>query len=249
MFTANYIEICQKQVENVRFDSRDGLFDELTSRIVSFSVRNSMFGKTTNIVLTGGRHGSKLVGLLVSKINSATPLVGRRLDFRFWLSDERFVETPNLVRNDSLILKELRGLDTHVRWHFEVYSGPEIVSKFQACDDYATKVNTFLENNNFDFVVLSHALDGHLASIFSLEDARANSSVIVAATENSVVPDRLSLTFRTLARTKHLYIYSAQDSKEKRSITSDQSSLIYLLISHVRKNSNNSSVSYFDLKP
>ena len=169
-------------------------------------------GRDGQIALTGGSMGSAVVAAV-----AASPLRAL-VDWTrvvVWWGDERYLEAGdpdrNDTQNDEAGLTRL-GLDP-ARVHR--VAGPDTSGSAEAsADAYGTALREH-GSGSFDVVMLGVGPDGHVASLFPHHPAQRTEGAIAIAVHDSPKPppDRVSLTFECLNRTREVWFLVAGDDK------------------------------------
>jgi 6-phosphogluconolactonase/glucosamine-6-phosphate isomerase/deaminase len=225
-------------VENVFGETEFLLYSELSKRVAAKCMDNSQIGKTTNIVVTGGRHGPKWLQNLVRELNTVVHACNAEFDIVFWLSDDRFVDNREDLRNDYILMPVLSNLDKCIKFNFETFFNFGLSTNRDSTVLFETNLSRFLKESFFDFVVLSLSDDGHLASIFNSYQADYPSNVVKSNSNNLETPFRITLTFSALKRTTNLSILAIDNSikKSKHNFLLSSDSLVASLILKSQEN-------------
>jgi 6-phosphogluconolactonase len=192
--------------------SKQSLSDAAAARLVAALAHAQATRDVAQVALTGGSMGSAIFASVL-----ATP--GRSaVDWSqvyVWWGDERYLPAGdsdrNDTQNDEAGLSQL-GLDQGKVFRVE---GPDASASAEAsADAYGRTIREF-GHGEFDVVLLGVGPDGHVASLFPHHPAqRIENAVAVAVHESpKPPPDRVSLTFECLNRTREVWFLVAGSDK------------------------------------
>jgi 6-phosphogluconolactonase len=192
--------------------SKQSLSDAAAGRFVAALADAQATRGVAQVALTGGSMGSAILASVL-----ATP--GRSgVDWSqvyVWWGDERYLPTGdpdrNDTQNDEAGLSQL-GLDGGKVFRVE---GPDASASAEAsADAYGRTIREFGQGE-FDVILLGVGPDGHVASLFPHHPAqRIEDAVAVAVHESpKPPPDRVSLTFECLNRTREVWFLVAGSDK------------------------------------
>ena len=201
--------------------SSDRLIDQAISSAVTSITHAWGEGREAQIVLTGGRTGSKIAQALDLGLDREirNQNLGSTSKIHIWFSDERFVEADDNDRTDTTIISEFKLILGHLVFHrvltpSQINSSIKLSNKVSnkledAAAQYSQQISQTLLGNRFDCVILSMGEDGHVASCFPGQDEILNSKTGAAAVSDSPKPprERVSLTLHQLAQTLAIYIF------------------------------------------
>ncbi|MEP6650588.1 MAG: 6-phosphogluconolactonase [Lapillicoccus sp.] len=184
--------------------SKQSLSDAVAARFVAAVVDAQAARGVAQVALTGGSMGSAIFASLLQ-----TP--GRSaVDWSqvfVWWGDERYLPAGHADRNDTQNdeagLAQL-GLEDGKVFRVE---GPDASASAEAsASSYATTIREFGQGE-FDVVLLGVGPDGHVASLFPHHPAQRISGAVAVAVHESPKPppDRVSLTFECLNRTREVW--------------------------------------------
>lgn len=165
-----------------------------------------------HVSLTGGSMGSAVVAAL-----AAQP--GRdAVDWsavHWWWSDERYLRAGDPDRNDTQ--NDAAGLAALAVDPAKVHRipGPDTsASAEESAGRYAADVRAD-GSGAFDVMLLGVGPDGHVASLFPEHPAAATTDAIAVAVHDSPKPppDRVSLTFECLERSRRVWFVVAGEAK------------------------------------
>ena len=190
---------------------KQALADAAAARLVTALLDVQARSDEARIALTGGSLGSEIIA-------SLTQVPGQRaVDWtrvRVWWGDERYLPRGdpdrNDTQNDEAGLTDL-GLD-QAKVHR--VQGPDESDSAEA--SAAAYAATFQQHGQgFDVVVLGMGPDGHVASLFPHHEAQRVTDAIAVAVHDSPKPppDRVSLTFECLARSREIWFLVAGADK------------------------------------
>ena len=194
------------------YPSKQSLSDAAAVRFLA-AVREAQRTRgMAQVALTGGSMGSAIFASLLQ-----TP--GRSdVDWSqvyVWWGDERYLPAGDANRNDTQNdeagLSQL-GLDGGKVFRVE---GPDASASAEAsASSYANTVRGF-GRGEFDVVLLGVGPDGHVASLFPHHPAQRITDAVAVAVHDSPKPppDRVSLTFECLNRTREVWFLVAGPDK------------------------------------
>jgi 6-phosphogluconolactonase len=192
--------------------SKQSLSDAAAARFVAAVLDAQAARGVAQVALTGGSMGSAIFASLLQ-----TP--GRSaVDWSqvfVWWGDERYLPAGdpdrNDTQNDEAGLSDL-GLDAAKVFRIE---GPDTSESAEAsADAYAETIRDH-GTGDFDVVLLGVGPDGHVASLFPHHPAQRIEGTIAVAVHESPKPppDRVSLTFECLNRTREVWFLVAGSDK------------------------------------
>jgi len=192
--------------------SKQSLADAAAARLVTALVDAQSRAAEAQVALTGGSMGSAI-------ITSLTQVPGRSaVDWarvRIWWGDERYLPAGDPDRNDrqnddaGLLALGLDPQKVHR------VAGPEASESAEAsAAAYALTVREHGQGS-FDVVLLGVGPDGHVASLFPHHPAQRTTDAITVAVHDSPKPppDRVSLTFECLERSREVWFLVAGSDK------------------------------------
>lgn len=187
-------------------DVIDQVIVDLTDYI-SNAVGNS---KEVHISLTGGRAGTEIAKQLLT-----SPVIDSRL-VHIWWSDERYLNSGNADRNDSVVPSELvTKAQIHPFPSTETTSDlVEAVSKASS-DLHLHTTTRFCDRNvMMDISLLSVGPDGHVASLFPGHDALTSTAAIAGISDSpKPPPERLTWTLSTLNASEQIWFIATGSEK------------------------------------
>jgi 6-phosphogluconolactonase len=192
--------------------SKQSVCDAAAARLVGALADAQATRDAAQVALTGGSMGSAIFTSVL-----ATP--GRSaVDWSHvyvWWGDERYLPAGdpdrNDTQNDEAGLSQL-GLDQGKVFRVE---GPDASASAEAsADAYGRTIREFGQGE-FDVVLLGVGPDGHVASLFPHHPAQRIEDAIAVAVHDSPKPppDRVSLTFECLNRTREVWFLVAGSDK------------------------------------
>ena len=192
--------------------SKQSLSDAAAARFVSALAQAQATRGVAQVALTGGSMGSAIFASVLSAAGRGD------VDWSqvyVWWGDERYLPTGdpdrNDTQNDDAGLSQL-GLDGGKVFRVE---GPDASPSAEAsASSYGATVRDFGQGE-FDVVLLGVGPDGHVASLFPHHPAQRITDAIAVAVHESPKPppDRVSLTFEALNRTREVWFLVAGSDK------------------------------------
>lgn len=188
------------------------LADAVAARLVTALIDVQSEREVAELVLTGGSMGSATVAALARQPARSAVDWSR---VQVWWGDERYLPAGDPGRNDAQSddagLGEL-GLD------------PALVHRVPGPDQAATAEDAAARyaetlagraSGPFDVVLLGMGPDGHVASLFPRHPAQRTTGTDAVAVHDSPKPppDRVSLTFPALARSRQVWLLVAGAEK------------------------------------
>ncbi len=191
---------------------KQSLSDAIGARLVGAILDAQARSPEAQIALTGGSLGSAIIASLV-QVPGRHAVDWTRV--RVWWGDERYLPSGDADRNDKQNddagLLQL-GLD-----QAKVHRVPGPDSSSGAEESAAAYARTIREHGQgrFDLVVLGVGPDGHVASLFPHHEAQRTTDAMTVAVHHSPKPppDRVSLTFECLGRTREVWFIVAGEDK------------------------------------
>ena len=187
------------------------LADAAAARLVVTLADVQAERELAELVLTGGTMGSAVVEA-VGRVPARSAVDWSRV--QVWWGDERWLPADdpdrNDTQNDAAGLASL-GLDPSL---VHRVAGPDLVDTAEdAASAYADTLSAHL-SGPFDVVLLGVGPDAHVASLFPHHPAQRVSGAAVAVHGSpKPPPDRVSLTFDSLARSRQVWCVVAGDGK------------------------------------
>lgn len=191
--------------------SKQTLADAAAARLVTALLDGQNARGEVQIGLTGGSMGSAIIASL-TRVDARHAVDWSRVTV--WWGDERYLPAGdpdrNDTQNDEAGLSAL-GLDPS-RVHR--VAGPDAAESAEAS---ATAYGAAMREHGsgaFDVLLLGVGPDGHVASLFPHHDAQRTTGAVAVAVHDSPKPppDRVSLTFECLARSRETwFLVSGRD--------------------------------------
>jgi 6-phosphogluconolactonase len=195
----------------VRDDAND-LARHVAAALLDLVEQVQAAGDVPDICLTGGTIADAV------HREVARQSVGRNVDWRrveLWWGDERYVSSDDDERNAG---------QARAAWLSHVDLDPDRVHEMPAADEeyvgvmdaaaaYADEVRAH-GSGRFDLVMLGVGPDGHVASLFPGTPQLDADSVTVAVTDSpKPPPQRVSLTFPALNRSRQVWFLASGEGK------------------------------------
>jgi 6-phosphogluconolactonase len=169
-------------------------------------------GRVPSVVLTGGTIANEIYREVAALPSDVVDWM--RIDF--WCGDERYVPADSTDRNDraaELDLLDVVGVDP-ARVH-AMPAADEVHPDLEAAAAaYAEELRRH-QDGDFDLVLLGLGPDGHVASLFpGFPQLEVTDELAVAVTDSpKPPPERISLTFPALSRTREVWFLVTGDGK------------------------------------
>lgn len=194
------------------FADADALAAAVAAALIERLAAIQTEGRVPAIALTGGG----IAGLVHRAV--ATSVAGLDVDWSevdFFYSDERYVDGWSDERNSRQARRDLLdriGVDPSRV--FEMPSADSGLTLDDAATAYADTVRAH-GAGQFDVVMLGIGPDGHVASLFPGHPALDIDDRIAVAVRDSPKPppERISLTFPALNRTRATWFFASSDEK------------------------------------
>lgn len=190
--------------------SKQALADAIAARLVGAIIDAVAERGVAHVSLTGGSMGSALIASLVQ-----TP-ARDAIDWSkvvIWWGDERYLPAGdpdrNDTQNDEAGLSSL-GLDPA---NIHRVPGPDTSASAEAsAQAYGQELR---DAGAFDVMILGVGPDGHVASLFPHHPAARTTGELTVAVHDSPKPppDRVSLTFEALGRSRRVWFVVAGGDK------------------------------------
>lgn len=194
-----------------RRDTKDELGTAISDRLVTEIVAAQRDRGVAQIVLTGGSMG----GLSLRSLPGASGVDWSAV--HFWWGDERFVPTGDTDRNDAEADRAALSALPVPPENIHRVAGPDRVgSAEESAAAYSAAVRAPKPGDGvFDVVMLGMGPDGHVASLFPHDPAQRTQDAIATAVHDSPKPppDRVSLTFECLNRSRQVWLLVAGAEK------------------------------------
>ena len=191
---------------------KQSLADAAAARLVTALVDAQARRPEAQIALTGGSMGSAIIAS-VAEVPGRSAVDWSRV--RVWWGDERYLPAGdpdrNDTQNDAAGLADL-GLDPD---KVHRVGGPDTCDSAEAsAEAYSTALREHGQGS-FDVVLLGVGPDGHVASLFPHHEAQRITNAVAVAVHHSPKPppDRVSLTFECLDRSREVWFLVAGDDK------------------------------------
>ena len=190
----------------------DSVARAVASRLVARIAAIQAEGRVPSVVLTGGTVANEIYRAV-----AALPAgVVDWMQVDFWWGDERYVPADSTDRNDraaELDLLDVVGVDP-ARVHAMPAADEVHADVHAAAAAYAGVVQSHL-NDQFDLVLLGVGPDGHVASLFpGYPQLEVLDQLAVSVTNSpKPPPERVSLTFSTLNRTREVWFLVTGEAK------------------------------------
>jgi 6-phosphogluconolactonase len=191
---------------------KTSLADAVAARLLTTLINVQAEREIAEIALTGGSMGAATVAAL-TRAPARSCVDWSRV--RAWWGDERYLPAGHPDRNDTQAddagLLTL-GLDPEL---VHRVAGPDRTASLeQSAADYAARIRD-AASGLFDVVMLGVGPDGHVASLFPHHPAQRTTDTITVAVHDSPKPppDRVSLTFEALERSRQVWFVVAGPDK------------------------------------
>ncbi len=167
-------------------------------------------GREPHVVLTGGTIAAR-VHRELARLSQYSDVDWTRVVV--WWGDERFVGPGSQDRNAVPALSDLLGPVGATQVH-QVPSTDDVADVDAAAASYEDSLAAH-GVDRFDVVMLGVGPDGHVASLFPGHAALAvQRRVAVGVTDSpKPPPERVSLTFKTLSRTRSVWLVASGEDK------------------------------------
>ena len=174
---------------------------------ISSAVTNN---KEVHISLTGGRAGTKIAKQLFASSSINSQLV------HIWWSDERYLESGNPDRNDSVVPSSIvTKAQIHRLPSTDTTSDLSEAVKKATSDLHLNTTTRFCDRNVLmDISLLSIGPDGHIASLFPGHSALLSTTAIAGISDSPKPPaERLTWTFPTLNASEQIWFIATGSEK------------------------------------
>lgn len=191
-------------------DSKDELGAAISAQLVTEIAQAQRDRGVAHVILTGGSMG----GLSLQALPGASGIDWSQV--HFWWGDERFVPAGSADRNDleadraALAQLPVPAANVHRA------AGPDqVATAEESAAAYSSAVRAALGDGLFDVTMFGVGPDGHLASLFPHHPAQRTADAIAIAVHDSPKPppDRVSLTFDCLNRSRNVWLMVAGAEK------------------------------------
>lgn len=216
-------------VEVVVHPGKQELGDAIAARLITAIADAQARRDVVHLSLTGGSLGSA-IWASVAALPARSAVDWSRVEL--WWGDERYLPAGDKDRND--VQNDAAGLASLPLDPDRVHrvQGPDASESAEAsATAYADSVRARVAGA-FDVMILGVGPDGHVASLFPGHPAQQTTDAVAVAVHNSPKPppDRVSLTFETLSRSREVWFVVAGADKAEavahgvRGASADQSS-------------------------
>jgi 6-phosphogluconolactonase len=192
--------------------SAQELATTVATRLLSVLASAQAEGRDPHVALTGGTI-AEAIHREVARLSPGSGVDWTRV--HLWWGDERFVEAGSPERNAgqarAAFIDAVGVPDAHVH---EVATTEQAADVDAAAASYAEEVRTH-GSGAFDLVMLGVGPDGHVASLFpGFPQVHVDDAIAVGVTESpKPPPERVSLTFPALNRTRATWFVVSGDGK------------------------------------
>lgn len=199
-------------VEVIVHPGKQELSDAIAARLVTTIADAQTRQDLVQVSLTGGSLGSDLWAS-VAALEARSDVDWSRVEL--WWGDERYLPAGDKDRND--VQNDAAGLATLPLDPARVHRvlGPDGSDSAEAsATAYAESIRA-TDAGAFDIMILGVGPDGHIASLFPGHPAQQTQDAIAVAVHDSPKPppDRVSLTFEALRRSREVWFIVAGADK------------------------------------
>ena len=198
--------------EVIVHDDDGALAAEVASRLLARLEEAQGRGETPQVGLTGGTIADDVHREVARRAPDSSVDWSRVV---FWWGDERFVDAGSPDRNAQQARRAmLDGLGVPAANVFEVPSSSEVPSAKESAEDYSRLLREH-GAGSFEVLMLGIGPDGHVASLFPGHPALDVDDRVAVAVHDSPKPppDRVSLTFAALNRSRAVWFLASGESK------------------------------------
>jgi len=192
-------------------DTKDELGKAISDRLAAEIVAAQRDRGVAHIVLTGGSMG----GLSLQSLPVASEVDWSNV--HFWWGDERFVPAGDSDRNDVEADRAALSALPVPAENIHRVAGPDEVADAEAsAAAYSAAIRAPKPGDGaFDIVMLGMGPDGHVASLFPHHPAQRTENAVAIAVHDSPKPppDRVSMTFECLNRSRQVWLLVAGPEK------------------------------------
>ncbi|KRE41363.1 6-phosphogluconolactonase [Knoellia sp. Soil729] len=203
-----------RDVDVIVHPGKQQLSDAIAARLLTAIADAQSQQDVVHISLTGGSLGSDLWASMAA-LPARSAVDWSRVEL--WWGDERYLpagdQDRNDVQNDGAGLASLPLDQTRVH---RVPGPDESQSAESSATAYGEAVRA-ADAGAFDVMILGVGPDGHIASLFPGHPAQLSTGAIAVAVHDSPKPppDRVSLTFEALRRSREVWFIVAGSDKAK----------------------------------
>ncbi len=193
---------------------KPALADAIAARLITALVDVQAEREIAEVALTGGSMGAATVAAL-SRAPARSCVDWSRV--RVWWGDERYLPAGHPDRNDTQADEAgLLGLGLDPALVHRVAGPDRAESAEHSATEYADRIRG-AGGGLFDVVMLGVGPDGHVASLFPHHPAQRTTDAITVAVHDSPKPppDRVSLTFEALERSRQVWFLVAGPDKSE----------------------------------
>lgn len=190
------------------------LSDAIAARLVTAIADAQASRDIVHVSLTGGSLGSALWTSMAA-LPARTAVDWSRVEL--WWGDERYLPAGDSDRND--VQNDAAGLSALPLDPARVHrvQGPDASESAEASATAYGELMRATGAGAFDVMILGVGPDGHIASLFPGHPAQQSVDAIAVAVHDSPKPppDRVSLTFEALRRSREVWFVVAGTDKAK----------------------------------
>jgi len=210
--TTSHDEAAAGDVEVVVHPGKQQLSDAIAARLVTAVLDAQARRGVAHLSLTGGSLGSDIWGSVAA---CAARSAVDWSQVELWWGDERYLDAGDADRND--VQNDAAGLSSLPLDPSKVHRvpGPD---ESESAEASATAYGESMRASGagaFDVMILGVGPDGHVASLFPGHPAQQSTDAIAVAVHDSPKPppDRVSLTFEALRRSREVWFVVAGADK------------------------------------
>lgn len=210
--TAENQTTAPSDVEVVVHPGKQELSDAIAARLVTAIIDAAAVQDVVHVSLTGGSLGSD-IWASVAALPARTAVDWSRVEL--WWGDERYLPAGDKDRND--VQNDNAGLASLPLDPAKVHrvAGPDASENAEASATAYGEGIRAMGSGSFDVMILGVGPDGHIASLFPGHPAQQTTDAITVAVHDSPKPppDRVSLTFEALRRSREVWFIVAGADK------------------------------------
>lgn len=197
-------------IQVISTDDGENVINQVAADLTNYISNSVTSGREVHISLTGGRAGTQ-----VAKLLFASPAINSRL-VHIWWSDERYLESGDQDRNDSVVPSNLVTKAQIHRLPSTDTTSDLVEAVAKASSDLHLHTTTRFCDRNvmMDICLLSVGPDGHIASLFPSHSALTSTAAIVGVSDSpKSPPQRLTWTFSTLNASEQIWFIATGSEK------------------------------------
>lgn len=197
-------------IETKAFDTELHVIEQVVADLTQYIQTAVSNNKEVHIALTGGRAGTQIAKTLFNRQEIDSRLV------HIWWSDERYLPTGDLERNDSTVPSDF-SFKTQIHRFSATDNSSDLADAVSKATNelHLATTSRFCDRNVImDISLLSIGPDGHIASLFPHHSALNSTAGIVGISDSPKPPaNRITWTMPTLNASEQIWFIATGNEK------------------------------------